>query len=682
MSNQPVERLYSLLPAIYRQRDAASGEPLRALLAIAEDELRVLDDGIARLYDNWFIETCDDWAVPYLAELLGIAGLADTPRGGFVPRAFVAGAIGFLRRKGVPAVLAEVAAAASGWPARVVEYYALLAMSQHLENIQIDRGRTVDLRDREALRLIGSPLDSTARRPDMRAIGDGIGRHNLPNIGLFLCRLQTYPLVDAPAANLGSGVYSFDPLGAERQLFTRPASGVSGAEELYADLPLPLTAALLAADLDRARRTGQSALIGRGGSLRIVVDGVELQPAQLAAVAPNAPAATPVAVIDPERGLFSLNREAGEVRVSFSYGAPADIGGGPYDRRAALAAYLEWPWQASVGPGEAYADLSSALDAWADYCNSAPAPHKGAIVIADSGRYTLNGSIILAADADLAIVAASGARPAIRILADGDSAQAPIPLTISAAEPYAALALDGLLIAAAGVQLFGAINLTLADCSLLPTYPGDILPPVEASSAGVKLTARRCVLGPLRFSAGAHVSLSDTVIAAAGAPAVEAPDAGATGPDLSLVRCTLLGGLRAGALSAQDSIIDGTLVAESGELRFCYAPPTAGLNRWRCQPDLARESAGLARANGEPGAPSDEQVLDRVRPRFTSGDYLNPAYAQLAAEGPPEIATGAEDGAELGVYHDLFQPQRMNTLHAVVSGFLPVGAELGVRFIT
>ncbi|WP_267876476.1 MULTISPECIES: hypothetical protein [Moorena] len=39
--NQSTERLYNLLPAIYRQRDFAQGEPLRALLAVMEKELQI-----------------------------------------------------------------------------------------------------------------------------------------------------------------------------------------------------------------------------------------------------------------------------------------------------------------------------------------------------------------------------------------------------------------------------------------------------------------------------------------------------------------------------------------------------------------------------------------------------------------------------------------------------------------
>jgi len=57
--NKP-ERLYELLPVVYRQRDAEQGYPLRALLQVIAEQVDVVEDAIAQLYENWFIETCED----------------------------------------------------------------------------------------------------------------------------------------------------------------------------------------------------------------------------------------------------------------------------------------------------------------------------------------------------------------------------------------------------------------------------------------------------------------------------------------------------------------------------------------------------------------------------------------------------------------------------------------------
>ena len=57
-------QLYELLPAYHRQQDAAVGEPLKALLRIVQEQVEMLHGDIGQLYDNWFIETCEDWVVP------------------------------------------------------------------------------------------------------------------------------------------------------------------------------------------------------------------------------------------------------------------------------------------------------------------------------------------------------------------------------------------------------------------------------------------------------------------------------------------------------------------------------------------------------------------------------------------------------------------------------------------
>lgn len=98
------ERLYNLLPAIYRVRDSAQGEPLRTLLAVIEGELEQIEADVEGLYDNWFIETCDEWAIPYIADLLGVRLLHSVNTdGSFSQRAYVANTLRYRRRKGTPA---------------------------------------------------------------------------------------------------------------------------------------------------------------------------------------------------------------------------------------------------------------------------------------------------------------------------------------------------------------------------------------------------------------------------------------------------------------------------------------------------------------------------------------------------------------------------------------------------
>ncbi|NEO96894.1 MAG: hypothetical protein F6K56_45080, partial [Moorea sp. SIO3G5] len=99
------EKLYQLLPAIYRRKDFFNDEPLRALLAIVEQELGILEADINNLYENWFIETSDEWVLPYLAELVGIQDLNDPEKILPIQRSRIGNAIRYRRHKGTPRTL-------------------------------------------------------------------------------------------------------------------------------------------------------------------------------------------------------------------------------------------------------------------------------------------------------------------------------------------------------------------------------------------------------------------------------------------------------------------------------------------------------------------------------------------------------------------------------------------------
>jgi hypothetical protein len=148
--------LYPLLPAIYRDRDADRGYPLRALLSTLAAQGAVVDADIAQLYENLFIETCKDWVVPYIGDLVSNRALydagrisqPDTAKGLFTDlvgtyllpplsiraRADVANTIYYRQRKATPAMLEELARDVTGWPAHVVEFFQLLGWTQFLEH--------------------------------------------------------------------------------------------------------------------------------------------------------------------------------------------------------------------------------------------------------------------------------------------------------------------------------------------------------------------------------------------------------------------------------------------------------------------------------------------------------------------------------------------------------------------
>ena len=70
----------------------------------------------------------------------------------------------------------------------------------------------------------------------------------------------------------------------------------------------------------------------------------------------------------------------------------------------------------------------------------------------------------------------------------------------------------------------------------------------------------------------------------------------------------------------------------------------------------------------------------RVKPVFNSTRYGTPAYAQLALYCADEITRGADDESEMGVFHDLFQPQRAANLKARLDEFVPAGMDAGIIY--
>ena len=77
MSARGEGRLYHLLPAVYRIRDAEQGQPLRRLLAVMEEELQGVEDDIAGLAEPAHLDFPGDPRRPgcqferdYLVQLL------------------------------------------------------------------------------------------------------------------------------------------------------------------------------------------------------------------------------------------------------------------------------------------------------------------------------------------------------------------------------------------------------------------------------------------------------------------------------------------------------------------------------------------------------------------------------------------------------------------------------------
>ncbi|MBP1468336.1 hypothetical protein EYB53_021675 [Candidatus Chloroploca sp. M-50] len=346
MSYTP-DRLYELLPTIYRVRDAEQGYPLRELLRIVNEQAQVLDDDITQLYNSWFIEVCPDWVVPYLGDLVGYRPIrvprelrlpASTPtRPGnriLVPRREVANTIAYRRRKGTLALLEQLAHDVAGWPARAVEFGQLLLQTQSLNSSQLERGHTINLRDIDALERLDSPFDTSAHSVDVRRVSAPAlqGRYNLPSVGLFVWRLRSFPLTHTRPRRLVQqpNCFTFSPLGNDTPLYTDPQAEQS-AETIAGELNVPTIIRR------RALADNINSYYGPGKSL-CLFDGSEPISADRIVVADltgwqREPQGDRV-MLDPLLGrfVFPRRRLPKDPQVSYHYGYSAAIGGGEYDR--------------------------------------------------------------------------------------------------------------------------------------------------------------------------------------------------------------------------------------------------------------------------------------------------------------------------------------------------------------
>ncbi len=172
--------LYDRLPELYRIEDAkAESEPLRALLGLIEQAFGAVHENIEALYHDLFIETCDPWAIPYIADLLGTTHLKGDPA---TIRRDVAGTIGWRRRKGTLGAIEAITEALTGWSVHAAELFKDLVVAQELDHQRPDagglppyglatvdrhtvvRGGTAVVRDPSTLALLETPFDPFARR--------------------------------------------------------------------------------------------------------------------------------------------------------------------------------------------------------------------------------------------------------------------------------------------------------------------------------------------------------------------------------------------------------------------------------------------------------------------------------------------------------------------------------------
>lgn len=695
-STDATARVLALLPAHVRARDAESGGLIAALAEAIGGELDVLERDIDTLYASWFVETCSEWVVPYLADLVGVADLPPNLPGVTSRRAFVANTVRYRQGKGTVAVVEQVARDASGWPAKAVEFYRLLATTAHVNHVRTDRPATATIRtpvDRAGpLELVPAAvaqgaLHGVAHTAEVRRIPSGRGRYGIPNVGAFLFPQQVYELGWAPPTPpVADEGWSVHPLRRPTPLFAAPL--VEGEIEhlaTEADLPVPLRPRRLLALLVAARKAAANGSAAAAPlPLAVRVEGVELDAERirvhrlenLARRASGDPLDGWQVMVDAVDGRLhpfrdGLRAEPSALEVRHCYGGTADVGAGSHDRTLVHEqALADDPYRgdpARGGPGVTGRDVvlaedpaglarpgvAEALDAAEGAWDGPESPAGGTYVVAigDSARYAVDPVAVTVPEATrLVVVAATGSSP------QGLRPRLAGTLTVTG-RGGSSVVVDGLVIEGDVIVTAGALgSLTLSNCTVagtvrvgvgVTTNPGVVVRIVRSQCAAV-------TFGP----AAATLEVVDSTLDAGAGDAVRG-----AGLHLSLVGSTVVGAVLAHTLEGSSAILDGRVVVENrqvGCLRYSYAPRGSRVpRRYRCSPS----------PTADPG----------THPSYAATDRGSPSYLALDEGCPAEIAEGGEGSAEMGVHHHLGRPLRVHATTRLLAPYLPVGLELGVR---
>ncbi len=672
-------------------RDAPDDDPGAArliddLLAGVDAQRARLASDIDQAWQDLFIESCADWAVPYLGSLLGLPADAE--------RLEVAYAIALRRRKGTPAALEDFAEIITGWTARVVDGWTVVEWSQRLGHPPPPRVASVDL-GHLATQRIGSPFEQARR-----SVSPGGRWHpRAATAVVWPWHVATLRQLEAPPlAVVGAHRFALHPLGAEAPLYLQPwprqlasdadaRSGSSAMTGDETDAPVRLTYRTfeaLAAPGDityggnwqiaatHPLATQPPPADAEPPVVALTVGGAEIGWDKLrfgslpdGVVAPFPPAADE-AVIDPARGRVELGAilaAAGTLRATWhralagSLGALANDAAIDHDARVVVTVN-----PALVAGPAVVATLAAAFPA-AEALVAARGLHaQDSVPGRPDVEIRLETSDRLIAPPPVAFVPTL---PRWRIVAPTPA----LPTVVGDLD----LDLTGACLTLEGFYVTGDITLgpglegaTLRHLTMDP--PGGATLTADAQAWSLALDAEQCLLGAIRADLAAEqLFLRSCVIDGTGAglrvcggPPGGAPrDAVAAvsrlGPDLAAAGVTFIGAVRAEVLDAVDCVfVDGAEVTQQqqGCLRHCYIgpdpdPTTSLPARYRCGPFPP--------------------------PTFASVGFEASGYYTLALEPDHPLLAAASDGGEVGAYNADRRGLRLDRLRRRITEFVPLG---------
>ena len=705
------DQLYALLPAVYRTRDAAEGGPLQSLFAVIAQQAAVIENNIEQLYDDQFIETCAQWVVPYIGDLIGYNSIYDVAAANIESRSEVANTIGYRRRKGTRIALEQVAMDVSGREALAVEYFKRLITTESMRHVRPHHVATVNVRHEGTLETIATAFDTQNRTVDVRRIAPrnriaadpdptpldialhGPGRFNIPDVGIWLWRWQSWPVTNAPAFSLGNGRFLFSSLGMNIPLFPLPAVRASFSHlTTRKDVPQPITRR------EFCKTPGAFYQNNSRPGIQLFADGLPVPLEHICCCNLSTWCHVPSGMIgmDPELGRIQFASDLPlpqSLRVNYSYGFPAPLGGGPYDRSASLP--LTDPSKLNffaVAGSAGTPTLESAVALW----NQQPPGATGLIVLPNFESFNIDltgtNAIRLREESQLFIVAAETHSASPQEITFTNSCATltgniEVQSTAVNSTPAGQLVFSGVWIAGQLTITGQAANVQLMDCTLVPglalstdgepQFPGEPSIIVSATEAALSLT--RSISGPIAAAPGGTTRICSSVVDSTSpcCIAYAGNDLASAGADLHVEDSTIIGKVRTRTMTmASDTIFYARLARrdpwpapvwcsrqQAGCMRFCFVPANSITpRRYKCLPvDAASEAA--------------------LRPDFITRRYGDPSYMLLSGFNPLAIWQGADNGSQMGVYNQLQETEAVRNVQLRAPEYLPFGLESGIFLV-
>jgi hypothetical protein len=676
------KRLYARVPAQYRVFDAELNQPLLVLLKLVGEQAANLRADLDNLWDDFFIETCEDWVVPYLAALVGTK-LQLRPVGQS-NRLDVRNTVCWRRSKGTPAMLQALVGSITGWTTGFAEFFTIIGWSQNVNHVRPKARLTVDIRHQSELSALGHAGDPWAHSVDIRSsapldqarvtreslgVGQAAwgtpGRYQVKNVGFFVYRLQTFsairgatPAAARPGADAGPGYFTFDPLFRDVPLFVQESRK-------------PITRAGFAWSPEAVYGVDKD---GKGKDIVVYKAGTLVSPAiavDLSTGKPSIPIPPGEVGIDPELGRFAfhpddpLGADPSSLTVDYVEAFSSPVGARTYDRGIDPAIKPTRVVRSSgVAEGPpTHQSLKDALD-------NVSEPTE-VIEIQDSATYAVRQTISFAHKEvkSLTIRAAPQQRPCLTFYEAEDK---PLAASLQIDSELHVLELNGLLISGGPLTVVKLVqSLTIVGCTLDPLRapPGKLTPlslvsAVSDDGANAQYSVCRSIIGGVRASRGVgRLLIADSIVDRQHRLALYlASDTGAA--TVHLERVTVLGHVCCDVLIASECLLDEKVRVQdqqAGCIRFSRFEDGSILpRRFECVPSEAELAA-------------PRTTVRCLAPIFNSRRFGRPDYVQLASACPEEILKASEEESEIGAFATEFSTIRLANLNLKLQEFLPVG---------